>query len=63
MRDKRFTFLCNNEERKLLDLVADHFRRSRSDTVRWLIIKAARELRLDHDHREYEGGDQNNGWN
>ena len=43
-RYKRFTFLCDNEERRILAALAQHLERSRSDTVRWLIRNAAQEL-------------------
>lgn len=44
MRDTRFTFLCNDEERKLLRTLAQRLSRTESDTVRWLIRQAVGKL-------------------
>ncbi len=44
MRTCRFTFLCNREERQLLRAIAKRLSRTESDTVRWLLREAAREL-------------------
>ena len=41
MRDKKFAFLCTQEERDLLSKLAKRFRRSQSDTVRYLIHLSA----------------------
>lgn len=43
-RFKRFTFLCNAEERRILAALAKQLQRSQSDAVRWLIRGAASEL-------------------
>lgn len=43
-RYKRFTFLCNSNERRILDALARRLQRSQSDSVRWLIRNAAQEL-------------------
>jgi hypothetical protein len=44
MRNSRFTFLCNRDERNLLTVVARQLARTESDTVRWLIREVGREL-------------------
>ena len=44
MRDKRFTFLCSENERILLTIIASRYKRSQSDTVRLLLTTAAEEL-------------------
>ena len=44
MRDQRFTFLCTYEERLLLTELAERLKRTRSDTLRWLIYAAVHEL-------------------
>jgi len=44
MRNQRFTFLCSIEERQLLTALAKHLQRSQSDSIRILLLKAAREL-------------------
>jgi hypothetical protein len=45
-RYKRFTFLCNAEERRMLTALSNQLQRSESDSVRWLIREAARELEI-----------------
>ena len=45
-RYKRFTFLCNQDERRILAALADRLQRSQSDTVRWLIREAVQELKV-----------------
>ena len=37
VRDERFTFLCNKEELKMIDHLAKHLQRSRSDAIRFVI--------------------------
>ena len=37
MLNKRFTFLCSNEERQMLKSLSEHLHRSQGDTVRFLI--------------------------
>ena len=44
MRNKRFTFLCNKEERWLIARIAKRLNRSQGDAVRFLINAAAQEL-------------------
>jgi hypothetical protein len=46
MRTKRFIFLCDLEERRLIRVVAETLRRSQGDALRYLVYKAARELGL-----------------
>ena len=36
-RYERFTFLCNKEELKMIDHLAKHLQRSRSDAIRFVI--------------------------
>jgi|GEM_PF-700579 len=43
-RYERFTFLCNQYERALIAMLAEHLRRSQSDAVRFVVLDAAREL-------------------
>ena len=43
-RMKRFAFLYSEDERRLIDLVSLKLGRTRSDTIRILVFKAAREL-------------------
>ena len=45
-RYKRFTFLCDGEERRILAALARRLERSQSDAVRWLIRGAAEELQV-----------------
>lgn len=44
MRTERFTFLCTIEERHALERLASLWRRSKSDTVRLLIVNALEQL-------------------
>lgn len=43
-REKRFTFLCSDDERRVIASLASNLQRSQSDAVRWLIVQAAGEL-------------------
>lgn len=45
-RDDLFTVRLSKHERALLRLVAEQLARSQSDTVRWLILQAARQCEL-----------------
>ncbi len=45
-RYKRFTFLCDSNERQVLAALAKSLKRSQSDSVRWLIQEAAYELKI-----------------
>jgi len=47
MRDQRFAFLCTPEERICLEKIAARHKRSKGDTIRLLILKAAEELGID----------------
>ena len=49
MRNERFTFVCNANERRVLAALADYLNRSQSDALRLLIREAARELKADAD--------------
>ena len=40
----RFTFLCTNQERKVITDLANNLQRSQSDAVRYVVIEAARQL-------------------
>jgi hypothetical protein len=44
MRDERFTFLCNRDERELLAELSSRLSRTQSDVVRLLIREAARDV-------------------
>ncbi len=44
MRTVRFTFLCTIEERDALERLAAFWRRSKSNTVRLLIVNALEQL-------------------
>ena len=46
MRDSRFTFLCDTDERRLLAALSGSLARTQSDVIRCLIREAARELEL-----------------
>ena len=43
-RLRRFTFICDSDERRVLALLAYRLQRSQSDSVRWLISEEARKL-------------------
>ena len=47
MRSQRFTFVCNDDERRILSALADYLQRSQSDALRLLIREASRELIAD----------------
>lgn len=51
MRQKRFTFLCNEDERLLIAILADKLQRSQSDAVRFVVNNAGRKL-LDKGDKE-----------
>lgn len=40
----RFTFLCDAEERQAIANLAKYLRRSQSDTVRFVVLEAAKKL-------------------
>lgn len=44
MLTKRFTFLCSDDEQRLLLAISKRLKRSQSDAVRSLITAAAEEL-------------------
>jgi hypothetical protein len=46
MRQKRFTFLCNQDERNMIKTLAERLQRSQSDAIRLLIGSAIQELTL-----------------
>lgn len=46
-RRGRFTFLCDENEREMIAALAVRLRRSRSDAVRFIIVEAAREMRVE----------------
>lgn len=46
MRQQKFTFLCNDEERQLIQSIAERLERSQGDALRILIRTAAQELGL-----------------
>jgi hypothetical protein len=43
-RFERFTFLCTENERDLIALLARQLQRSQSDAVRFVVINAAKEI-------------------
>ena len=43
-RYERFTFLCNKQERKLIEALAHRLQRSQSDTMRFLVRHAANDF-------------------
>lgn len=43
-RYERFTFLCNEDERQMIEVLAGRFQRSQSDTLRFLIRLAISEF-------------------
>lgn len=45
-RFHRFTFVCDDDERALLEQIATRLQRSQSDAMRWLVRNAASELAL-----------------
>ena len=44
----RFTFLCNEFERTLIDQLADQLKRSRSDAVRFVVAKEVKSLSIQY---------------
>lgn len=54
MRTERFTFLCTIEERGALERLAGFWRRSKSDTIRLLIVNALEQLFAVGEQREEE---------
>jgi len=45
MLNKRFTFLCSDEERVLLTKLSQYLNRSKSDAIRFLLKAALSEMR------------------
>jgi uncharacterized protein (DUF1778 family) len=45
-KTERFTFRLSPEERKLVEALAAHLKRNRSDTLRTLLLRSANELGL-----------------
>jgi hypothetical protein len=43
-RDERFTFLCDDNEKKAIARLAAKLSRSQSDAVRFVVIEAAKQL-------------------
>jgi predicted transcriptional regulator len=50
MRTERFTFLCTTEEKQALEGLASALHRSKSDTIRLLIITAVDLQRWSEDY-------------
>lgn len=46
VRNDRFTFKIDAEERRLLELLAHRLQRTQSDTMRWLLRQAAGRLEI-----------------
>jgi hypothetical protein len=46
VRNIKFTFLCNQEERHMITAVANRLNRSQGDMLRFLIRSAVQELQL-----------------
>ena len=44
LRNQRFTFRINEKERHLIEFLAEKLHRSSSDALRFLVLKAAREM-------------------
>jgi len=44
MRENRFTFLCNSDERNMLASLAEILQRTQSDVIRLFLREKAREL-------------------
>lgn len=65
MRDDRFAFRLNADDRRLLAVVAASLQRSQSDAIRWLIRRAVREIetadRAGAPRREGEGDERQMG--
>ena len=40
----RFTYMCNQDERRMLDIIAGQLHRSRSDAIRLLVRMAVQDL-------------------
>ena len=59
-RTKRFTFRVNSDEQRMISALAKLLQRSRSDAVRFVVVKSARELdTLDRNSNIPEPNDQN----
>lgn len=43
-KNEHFTFKLSAEERRALERLAGHLQRSKGDSIRWLIRRAAAEL-------------------
>ena len=52
-RYQRFTFLCNQDERRFIENLARHLQRTQSDAIRMLIREAAQQM-LTTDNRQTE---------
>jgi hypothetical protein len=50
-RYERFSFLCNQDERRLITVLAKKLQRSQSDAVRFVVINAVKELQA-HEQQE-----------
>lgn len=57
MRDRRFTFVCTQDERRLLAGLSQKLARSQGDVLRLLIREATRELRVPVHERGAAAGD------
>ena len=60
MRDKRFTFLCTNEDRLSLGQLAAIYQRSKGDMMRFLIHKELQAISEDHPHKTHVIGRKSN---
>ena len=54
-RYKRFTFLCNKDERHMISVLADELQRSQSDTVRFVIREAIKRIAIDPENHQRIG--------
>ncbi|MCO6453471.1 MAG: hypothetical protein J5I90_22005 [Caldilineales bacterium] len=52
MKTQRFTFRLEPVDNKNLTLLANHFHRGHSDTIRWLIYTSAARLGVKDQHSE-----------
>jgi len=40
----RFSFICSDEERRMIEHLAESLRRNQSDAMRWLLRTAVKQL-------------------
>ena len=52
VRNKRFTFLCNDQERGLIYKLSVILERSQGDAVRWAVRQVHKQLTDQHDQAQ-----------